>query len=95
MIRCRVTVINPKGLHTRPAARFASVADEFHCEVRVTNGSHDVSGKSIMGMMLLAAAEGSDLAITLEGSDEQQAYDRLSLALADDLKFSDVDGAAS
>ena len=92
MIRCRVKVVNPKGLHTRPAARFASVAGEFRCEIRVTNGSHDVSGKSIMGMMLLAAGEGSALTLTLDGSDELAAYDRLTVALADDLAIVDTDG---
>ncbi len=80
-------MINPKGLHTRPAARFASVAGEFDCGVRVTNDEHDVDGKSIMGMMILAATQGSELKVTLEGSDAGAAFDRLRLALADDIEL--------
>lgn len=90
MIECAVEVTNPKGLHTRPAARFASVAAEFDCDIRVTNGEHDVSGKSIMGMMILAASPGTELRLTLDGADAREAVDRLRLALADDIRFTAV-----
>ncbi len=87
-------MVNPKGLHTRPAARFAAVAGEFDCDVRVANDEHDVDGKSIMGMMILAAGHESELRVTLEGPDAVAAFDRLRMALADDIDLT-ADGDAA
>ncbi len=55
--------------------------------MRVTNGEHDVDGKSIMGMMILAASQGMELEVTLAGADAGAAFDRLRLALADDIEL--------
>ena len=73
MTRCAVTILNPLGLHARAAARFVHAASGFSCRVRVGRGGREVDGKSIMGLLLLAAARGSEVIISAEGSDEEAA----------------------
>ena len=72
-----VTVVNPLGLHARAAARFVRLASRFRSQVRVTRGSRTMDGKSILGLLLLAAARGSELAISADGPDETEALDAL------------------
>ena len=72
-----VTVVNPLGLHARAAARFVHLATRFDAQVRVGRDSKVMDGKSIMGILLLAAARGTSLTITAEGPDEQAAVDAL------------------
>jgi phosphocarrier protein HPr len=72
-----VTVVNPLGLHARAAARFVHLATRFDSQVRVGRDSKVMDGKSIMGILLLAAARGTLLTITAEGPDEQAAVDAL------------------
>jgi phosphocarrier protein len=69
----RVIVVNPLGLHARAAARFVSLASTFKSQVRVGRGPRMVDGKSILGLLLLAAARGSEIAIVAEGIDEEAA----------------------
>jgi phosphocarrier protein len=71
--RCAVTILNPLGLHARAAARFVHTASAFACRVKVGRGGREVDGKSIMGLLLLAAAKGSEITITAEGADEEAA----------------------
>ena len=73
MIERRVTVINPLGLHARAAARFVKLAAQFTSKIVVTRGSRAVDGKSILGLLLLAAARGSDLGVSADGADESAA----------------------
>ena len=73
MIACAVTVNNPLGMHARAAARFVHAASGFESAVRVARGSREMDGKSIMGLLLLAAAQGSQLTITASGPDERAA----------------------
>lgn len=68
-----VTVANRLGLHARAAARFVHLASRFQAQVRVTRGSQTMDGKSIMGILLLAAAAGSRLTVSADGEDEQAA----------------------
>jgi phosphocarrier protein len=75
-------VINPLGLHARAAAKFVQEASRFTCAVRVTVGTRTMDGKSILGLLLLAAARGSDLVISTDGSDETQAADALAALVA-------------
>ncbi len=77
-----VTVVNALGLHARAAARFVRLASQFASQVRVTRGARTMDGKSILGLLLLAAARGSVLTITAEGSDEAEALAALA-ALAE------------
>jgi phosphocarrier protein HPr len=73
VISCAVTVNNPLGMHARAAARFVHAASAFESSVRVARGSREMDGKSIMGLLLLAAAQGSQLMITAAGPDERAA----------------------
>jgi phosphocarrier protein len=78
-------VRNPLGLHARAAARFVRVAGEFSAHVRVGRGARVMDGKSIMGVLLLAAPAGAELVISADGSDEAAAVDALcSLVERDD-----------
>ena len=70
MIKINVTIINKLGLHARASAKFVSTASRFQSRIEVTKESKTINGKSIMGVMMLAANQGSELAILLEGPDE-------------------------
>jgi phosphocarrier protein HPr len=73
MTACRVTIVNPLGLHARAAARFVKLADTFTSQIRVERGQQTMDGKSILGLLLLAAARGTELTISADGPDEAQA----------------------
>jgi phosphocarrier protein HPr len=77
MVSRTVGIGNPLGLHARAAARFVHTASAFESRVRVSRGSRVMDGKSIMGVLLLAAAKGSEITISAEGSDEASALDAL------------------
>ena len=68
-----LTVLNKKGLHARPAAIFVNLAEKFDVTVTVTKGSEVINGKSIMGLLMLGAVEGTVLKITVEGNQAQEA----------------------
>jgi phosphocarrier protein HPr len=74
---CEVTIRNRLGLHARAAAKFVHLASRYRAQIRVSRGSRVVDGKSIMGILLLAAAHGTTIAIAAEGSDEQEALSAL------------------
>ena len=73
MTSCAVTIINPLGLHARAAARFVHTASGFSARIRVARGEREMDGKSIMGLLLLAAAQGCLITISASGTDEEQA----------------------
>ncbi|HEY3884521.1 MAG TPA: HPr family phosphocarrier protein [Vicinamibacterales bacterium] len=77
MLVCSVAIPNALGLHARAAARFVHAASRFASQVRVARGDREVNGKSIMGLLLLTAARGSSIRITVDGSDEQAALQAL------------------
>ena len=77
MVEKLLTVKNKLGLHARPAALFAQTAGKFKAQVRVSKGDLEVNGKSVMGLMMLAAECGSKLKVVLEGADEGQAVKAL------------------
>ena len=72
-IRRIVTIRNKRGLHARAAARFVKLAAEFEADIRVTKNGSIVSGRSIMGLMMLAAGIGSTIEIRATGADAEQA----------------------
>jgi phosphocarrier protein HPr len=72
-----VTVVNQLGMHARAAAKFVHLATRFNASVRVGRARREMDGKSIMGILLLAAARGSTLTITADGTDERDAVDAL------------------
>ena len=73
MSSVEVTIVNPLGLHARAAARFVRVASGFTSRIRVARGARTVDGKSILGLLTLAAARGVRVTITAEGADEAAA----------------------
>lgn len=72
-----VTIVNKLGLHARAAAKLVTLAGKFQSDVRVRKDGREVSGKSIMGVMMLAAAKGSHITFAANGPDAQQALDEL------------------
>jgi phosphocarrier protein len=74
----RVTVVNQLGMHARAAAKFVHLATRFSSQVRVARDEREMDGKSIMGILLLAAARGSTIRISADGADEQDAVDALT-----------------
>ena len=68
-----VTVVNQLGMHARAAAKFVHLATRYEARVKVARDRREIDGKSIMGILLLAAARGSTITISAEGSDEQDA----------------------
>jgi phosphocarrier protein len=83
MISGNVTIINSLGLHARAAAQLVNCASGFESTVRVIRGTRPVNGKSIMGVLTLAAAKGTELIIEADGSDEQEAMDAVIALFAD------------
>lgn len=77
MTERQAPVVNPLGLHARAAARFVHLAGQFTSKIRVGRGTRMVDGKSILGLLLLAAARGTTLIITADGPDEIAAVDAL------------------
>ena len=73
MTACRITIVNSLGLHARAAARFVHTASSFASRISVRKGDRLVDGKSIMGLLLLAASHGSVIDITADGPDEAEA----------------------
>jgi phosphocarrier protein len=72
-----VTIVNKLGLHARAAAKLVQTASGFGSEVSVSRDGQEVNGKSIMGVMMLAASQGSQIRLRVEGEDEQQAMQAL------------------
>jgi phosphocarrier protein len=77
MIETKVRIQNKLGLHARPAARFVKTASRFRSDVCIARDDQVVNGKSIMGVMMLAAEFGSELIISAAGDDEEQAMKAL------------------
>ncbi|MCI0401465.1 MAG: HPr family phosphocarrier protein [Gammaproteobacteria bacterium] len=78
MMRRMVTITNKLGLHARSAARFVKLASSFDCDINVIHGDREVSGKSIMGVMMLAAGKGTKIEIVASGNDEELAVTQLA-----------------
>lgn len=78
-----VTIVNRLGLHARAAARLVTLAGRFQSEIRVRKGPREVGGKSIMGVMMLAAAQGSTITLIAEGADAESAIDALARLVAE------------
>jgi phosphocarrier protein len=72
-----VTISNVRGLHARAAAKFVKLAAEFEADIQVSRNGMDVGGRSIMGLMMLAASPGSQITLSANGSDAEAALDAL------------------
>jgi phosphocarrier protein len=82
MVSKEVTIVNKLGLHARAAARFVNLASQFKSEVHLARDGRRVNGKSIMGVMMLAAARGTTLVLDVTGDDEQEALSQLEELVA-------------
>jgi len=77
-----VTIVNRRGLHARAAARFVKLAGEFDAEITVSKDGAEVSGLSIMGLMMLAAAPGTQIGIHATGAQALEAVDAIAALVA-------------
>jgi phosphocarrier protein len=77
-----VTVVNQLGMHARAAAKFVHLATKYRARVRVGRDGREMDGKSIMGILLLAAACGTTITISADGSDEIAAIEALAALVA-------------
>lgn len=71
------TILNKLGVHARPAAMFVKVANRFTCDILVEKDGEEVNGKSIMGLMMLAAGCGSKIRVTAQGDSAQEALNEI------------------
>jgi len=77
MRKKKIKILNELGLHARPAAKFVKLASQFQSQVYVNKDGVEVNGKSIMGLMMLAAEHGSILTLKVFGEDEESAINEL------------------
>lgn len=77
MPTCQLTISNEEGLHARPAAKFVKLANLFPCEIWVEKDDEEINGKSIMGLMMLAASKGSVISVSAEGEKAETALEKL------------------
>lgn len=78
-----LNIVNTRGLHARASAKFVQVAEKFDAEVKVSKDGHSVSGTSIMGLMMLAAAPGCCILIEASGKEANAALDALEALVTD------------
>ena len=78
MIEKKVKIVNKAGLHTRPAATIVKMAAKYKCEFFISKDGLNINGKSIIGVMTLAAEMGSELLLTFDGEDEDKAATEIS-----------------
>jgi phosphocarrier protein len=78
-MNCRkLIIINKLGMHARASAKFVSLAAEFSAEITLQRNGQQVNGKSIMGIMMLAAAKGAEIELCADGKDEKKAVEALA-----------------
>ncbi len=73
MLKKEIKVLNKLGIHARPAALLVRLASTFSSDIYISKGGQEVNGKSIMGVMMLAAELGSIITVSIEGNDEKEA----------------------
>lgn len=85
----KIVIKNRLGLHARPAALFVQIANKFDCDITVKKGKQEVNGKSIMGIMMLAAGKGDTIHIKADGNGAEKAISELDQLLMGDLDKND------
>ncbi|AAQ58490.1 HPr family phosphocarrier protein [Chromobacterium violaceum] len=78
MLRSEVEIINKLGLHARASSKFTQLASRYKSDIFISRNNRRVNGKSIMGVMMLAAAKGAKVELEISGDDEQQALEALT-----------------
>jgi len=81
MLETKVLIINKLGLHARAAAKFVTLASKFSSEILLEKEHQKVNGKSIMGVMMLAASKGTQLTLYANGKDEKEASEELHVLI--------------
>ncbi len=89
MIERDIEIKNKLGLHARAAAKFVHMAARFKADIKVRKGDEEVDGKSILGILLLAAGRGSTVHVRADGEDERDALDAVEKLI--DAKFDEVE----
>ena len=84
LIKKKIKILNSQGLHARPASIFVRIANKFESDVTVKKGGENVNGKSIMGLLVLAANQGSTIEVEVSGPDAEQAMRELEHFLVHD-----------
>ncbi len=77
MLQSKIKIINKLGLHARAAAKFVTLASQYQSDIFLEHHEKKVNGKSIMGVMMLAASNGTELTLIVNGVDEQQASEAI------------------
>ena len=85
LIEKKIVIKNKLGLHARPAAMFVQIANKYDCDISVKRGNSVINGKSIMGILTLAAHRGSKILIKAEGPDSEAAMNELEKLLSGEL----------
>ena len=83
MLQREVEIVNKLGLHARASAKLTQLAGSYACEVWLSRNGRRVNAKSIMGVMMLAAAKGSKVTVETDGADEEQAMQALTRLIGD------------
>lgn len=83
-IEKKIIVKNKQGLHARPAALFVQLANKFDAQITIVKADQEVNGKSIMGILMLAAERGSEITIIAEGKDAKEALGALEALITND-----------
>lgn len=83
MLQKDITIINKLGLHARAAAKFVTLASQFESAIQVARNGQKVNGKSIMGVMMLAASKGTILTVSADGPDEEAALAQIEALIQD------------
>jgi len=85
VVEKKLMIKHKQGLHARPAALFVQIANKFDCNISVKKGSQEVNGKSIMGILMLAAETGSQILIKADGKDAVKAVEELEKLLSGEI----------
>ena len=83
MLILNIKIINKLGLHARASAKLTQVANQFKSDIWIEKNDKKVNAKSIMGVMMLAASQGTDIKISTEGVDEKEALDSITALIND------------
>jgi len=83
MICENITITNKLGMHARASAKFVQLSSSYDCDINLTRDGQTVNGKSIMGIMMLAASKGTEIEVCTDGEDEAQAMQALLDLISD------------
>lgn len=81
MLKQTLTIVNKLGLHARAAAKLVKLASTFASDIQLKRQQRQVNGKSIMGVMMLAASKGTEIELTVSGTDEETAIEQLRMLI--------------